>query len=196
MPVHCQASGRRSPPFTESHRQGALYPEDALPVREQTGLPYASVVEQEYHGRMMPVMHACDHDAHVAILMAVAENLAAHRDQLQGSVKFIFRPAEEGPSDYVYDGERHFGARLMVEQGVLENPQVEAIFGFHVTSAAPTGVIGYRGGPIMAASGDLRIRERGEQTHGAQPWSGIALAQTLLLRCSRKQEWQQQTATP
>lgn len=146
---------------------------DALPVREQTGLPYASVVEQEYHGRMMPVMHACGHDAHVAILMAVAENLAAHRDQLQGSVKFIFQPAEEGPSDYVYDGERHFGARLMVEQGVLENPQVEAIFGLHVTSAAPTGVIGYRGGPIMAASGDLRIRVRGTQTHGAQPWSGV-----------------------
>jgi len=146
---------------------------DALPVREQTGLPYASVVEQEYLGRMMPVMHACGHDAHVAILMAVATNLAQHREQLPGSVKFIFQPAEEGPSDYVYDGDRHFGARLMVEQGVLDTPRVEAIFGLHVTSAAPTGVIGYRGGPIMAASGDLRIHVRGQQTHGAQPWSGV-----------------------
>lgn len=146
---------------------------DALPVGEQTGLPYASVLKQKYHGRLMPVMHACGHDAHVAILMAVAENLAAHREQLSGSVKFIFQPAEEGPSDYVYDGERYFGARLMVEQGVLENPQVEAIFGLHVTSAAPTGVIGYRSGPIMAASGDLRIHVRGEQTHGAQPWNGV-----------------------
>ncbi|SDT95658.1 amidohydrolase [Halopseudomonas salegens] len=146
---------------------------DALPVREQTGLPFASEVEQEYHDRMMPVMHACGHDAHVAILMAVAENLAEHREQIPGSVKFIFQPAEEGPSDYVYDGERHFGARLMVEQGVLTHPQVDAIFGLHVTSAAPTGVIGYRGGPIMAAGGDLHIRVRGQQTHGAQPWNGV-----------------------
>lgn len=146
---------------------------DALPVREQTGLPYASEVEQEYHGGMMPVMHACGHDAHVAILMAVAANLAAHREQIPGSVKFIFQPAEEGPSDYVYDGDRHFGARLMVEQGVMVNPQVDAIFGLHVTSAAPTGVIGYRSGPIMAAGGDLHIRVRGQQTHGAQPWNGV-----------------------
>src|SRR5690606_24689587 len=107
------------------------------------------------------------------ILMAVATNLAQHREQLPGSVKVIFQPAEEGPSDYVYDGDRHFGARLMVEQGVLDTPRVEAIFGLHVTSAAPTGVIGYRGGPIMAASGDLRIHVRGQQTHGAQPWSGV-----------------------
>ncbi|TVP91924.1 MAG: amidohydrolase, partial [Pseudomonadaceae bacterium] len=73
----------------------------------------------------------------------------------------------------VYDGERHFGARLMVEKGVLSNPSVDVIFGLHVTSAAPTGVIGYRGGPIMAASGDLHIRVQGKQTHGAQPWSGV-----------------------
>lgn len=146
---------------------------DALPVKELTGLPYASQASQMYHGELMPVMHACGHDAHVAILMAVAENLATYREQLPGSVKFIFQPAEEGPSDYVYDGKRHFGARLMVEQGVLDNPPVEAIFGLHVTSAAPTGVIGYRGGPLMAASGDLHIRVKGKQTHGAQPWSGV-----------------------
>ena len=146
---------------------------DALPVREQTGLPFASEASQKYHGELMPVMHACGHDAHVAILMAVAENLAAHREDIPGSVKFIFQPAEEGPSDYVYDGERHFGARLMVEQGVLNSPPVAAIFGLHVTSAAPTGVIGYRSGPLMAASGDLHIRVQGKQTHGAQPWNGV-----------------------
>ncbi|PCC99121.1 amidohydrolase [Halopseudomonas pelagia] len=146
---------------------------DALPVAENTGLAYASAVKQEYLGKSMPVMHACGHDAHVAILMAVAENLAAVREELSGSVKFIFQPAEEGPSDYVYDGERYFGARLMVEEGVLENPAVDAIFGLHVTAAAPTGVIGYRSGPTMASSGDLHITVTGKQTHGAQPWNGV-----------------------
>ncbi|KAA0691861.1 amidohydrolase [Halopseudomonas laoshanensis] len=146
---------------------------DALPVAENTGLAYASAVKQEYLGKSMPVMHACGHDAHVAILMAVAENLAAVREELPGSVKFIFQPAEEGPSDYVYDGERYFGARLMVEEGVLENPAVDAIFGLHVTAAAPTGVIGYRSGPTMASSGDLHITVTGKQTHGAQPWNGV-----------------------
>src|SRR5690606_28427108 len=107
---------------------------DALPVLENTGLPYTSQVRQDYQGRTMPVMHACGHDAHVAILMAVASNLAAVRDQLPGSVKFIFQPAEEGPGDYVYDGKRHFGARQLVEEGVLDNPAVDAIFGLHVTS--------------------------------------------------------------
>lgn len=146
---------------------------DALPVAENTGLAYASSVKQEYLGKSMPVMHACGHDAHVAILMAVAENLAAVRGELPGSIKFIFQPAEEGPSDYVYDGERYFGARLMVEEGVLENPAVDAIFGLHVTAAVPTGVIGYRSGPTMASSGDLYITVTGKQTHGAQPWNGV-----------------------
>lgn len=146
---------------------------DALPVLENTGLPYTSQVRQDYQGRTMPVMHACGHDAHVAILMAVASNLAAVRDQLPGSVKFIFQPAEEGPGDYVYDGKRHFGARQLVEEGVLDNPAVDAIFGLHVTSLAPTGVIGYRSGPIMASSGDLHITVNGKQTHGAQPWNGV-----------------------
>lgn len=146
---------------------------DALPVLEKTGLPYASTVEQDYQGKSMPVMHACGHDAHVAILMAVASNLAAVRNELPGSIKFIFQPAEEGPSDYIYDGKRYFGARQLVEEGVLENPSVEAIFGLHVTSMAPTGTIGYRSGPIMASSGDLHITVTGKQTHGAQPWNGV-----------------------
>lgn len=146
---------------------------DALPVDERTGLPYASEVRQDYLGKTMPVMHACGHDAHVAILLAVASNLAAVREELPGQVKFIFQPAEEGPSDYVYDGERYFGARQLVEQGVLKNPAVDVIFGLHVTSMAPTGVIGYRGGPLMAGSGDLYITVNGKQTHGAQPWNGV-----------------------
>lgn len=146
---------------------------DALPVEEDTGLTFASKAVQDYQGKAMPVMHACGHDAHVAILMAVAENLASHREELPGTVKFIFQPAEEGPSDYVYDGKRYFGARLMVEEGVLDNPPVDAIFGLHVTSSAPTGVIGYRSGPTMASSGDLYITVTGKQTHGAQPWNGV-----------------------
>ncbi len=146
---------------------------DALPVKERTGLPYASEVIQEYQGKETPVMHACGHDAHVAILMAVAENLASVREQLPGTVKFIFQPAEEGPSDYVYKGERLFGGHQLVAEGVLKNPDVDAIFGLHVTSAAPTGIISYRSGPTMASSSDLYITVKGEQTHGAQPWDGV-----------------------
>ncbi len=146
---------------------------DALPVLEATGLPFASQVRQQYQGVERPVMHACGHDAHVAILMATAEVLAGLKDELPGSVKFIFQPAEEGPSDYVYDGQRHFGARQLVEAGVMENPDVAAVFGLHVTASMPTGLIGYRSGPVMASSGDLHIRVQGKQTHGAQPWDGV-----------------------
>ncbi len=146
---------------------------DALPVLEATGLPFASQVRQQYQGEERPVMHACGHDAHVAILMATAEVLAGLKDELPGSVKFIFQPAEEGPSDYVYDGQRHFGARQLVEAGVMENPDVAAVFGLHVTASMPTGLIGYRSGPVMASSGDLHIRVQGKQTHGAQPWDGV-----------------------
>lgn len=146
---------------------------DALPVKEQTGLPYASEVKQDYQGKESWVMHACGHDAHVAILMAVAENLASVKDELPGTVKFIFQPAEEGPSDYVYKGEQHFGGRLLVDEGVLKSPDVDAIFGLHVTSKAPTGIISYRSGPTMASSSDLYITVNGEQTHGAQPWDGV-----------------------
>ncbi|MCW8193172.1 amidohydrolase [Proteobacteria bacterium 005FR1] len=146
---------------------------DALPVMEQTGLPYASRARQKYLGKEQYVMHACGHDAHVAILMATAEALASIQDELPGTVKFIFQPAEEGPSDYVFDGERLFGAHQLVKEGVLKNPDVDAIFGLHVTSAVPTGVIYYRSGPVMASSGDLHIEVTGRQTHGAQPWDGV-----------------------
>lgn len=146
---------------------------DALPVKEQTGLPYASMARQKYLGKEQFVMHACGHDAHVAILMATAEALASVKDELPGTVKFIFQPAEEGPSDYVFDGGRLFGAHQLVKEGVLKNPDVDAIFGLHVTSAAPTGMISYRSGPMMASSGDLHIEVTGRQTHGAQPWDGV-----------------------
>ncbi len=146
---------------------------DALPVKEPAGLPYASKVQQMYQGEKRYVMHACGHDAHVAILMAVAEVLAGVQEDLPGAVKFIFQPAEEGPSDYVFKGERPYGARQLVKAGVMKNPDVDAIFGLHVTSAMPTGYIAYRSGPTMAASSDLYIDVVGKQTHAAMPWKGI-----------------------
>jgi amidohydrolase len=113
-------------------------------------------------------MHACGHDTHTAILMAVASVLAGLRGQLSGSVKFIFQPAEEGPPE----GERG-GAELMIEQGALKNPEPEVIFGLHVISMLPTGVIGLRGGPLMASADQFKISVRGRQTHGAAPWRGV-----------------------
>ena len=141
---------------------------DALPVTEQTGLPYASEVRVDYGGKEIGVMHACGHDAHVAILMGAAEVLAGVRDDLAGTVKFIFQPAEEGawPAP-------QWGAKLMITEGVLENPKVDAIFGLHVWSSMPSGVIGLRPGPVMASSDFLRITVTGRQTHAAAPWAGI-----------------------
>ena len=141
---------------------------DALPVTEKTGLSYASKVRVDYGGQEVGVMHACGHDAHVAILMGAAEVLADMRDELAGTVKFIFQPAEEGawPAPI-------WGAKQMIAEGVLENPQVEAIFGLHVWSTMHTGVIGVRAGPVMASSDFLRITVTGKQTHAAAPWQGI-----------------------
>jgi amidohydrolase len=113
-------------------------------------------------------MHACGHDAHTAILMGVAEVLAGMRDQIPGTVKFLFQPAEETPPI----GEEG-GARMMVAQGCLKNPDVDAVFGLHVTSIFPTGMIGYRSGPFMASADDFRIFVRGTQTHAAMPWRGV-----------------------
>ncbi len=140
---------------------------DALPVKEQVDIPFASKVTTEWSGMPCGVMHACGHDAHTAILMGVAEELAARRETLAGNVKFLFQPAEEGAPE----GEAG-GAQLMIEEACLENPKVGAIFGLHVTSNHPTGFLGYRSGPLMASSDELRIFVRGEQTHGALPWRG------------------------
>ena len=141
---------------------------DALPVVEAVDLPFASKVKGEYEGKEVGVMHACGHDTHVAILMGVAEMLAKVKDQLPGTIKFIFQPAEEGPPR----GEEG-GAALMVKEGALENPKPNAIFGLHVAARLHTGTIGYRAGPMMAAADILRIKVKGRQTHGSRPWSGV-----------------------
>jgi amidohydrolase len=141
---------------------------DALPVTEEVDLPYASKVKTMWAGKETGVMHACGHDTHVAILMGVAQALAAVKDALPGTVKFIFQPAEESPPP----GEEG-GAALMVKQGVMENPKPQAVFGLHITSIIETGTIGYRPGPIMAAADILRITVQGRQTHGSAPWSGV-----------------------
>jgi len=141
---------------------------DALPVVEQVELPFASRVRTQYGGAEVGVMHACGHDCHVAVLMGIAELFAGIREQLPGTIKFIFQPAEEGPPD-----DEDGGAKMMIEQGVLDDePRPEAIFGLHVTSQLHTGVIGYRPGPLMASADRLEIAVRGRQTHGAMPWLG------------------------
>ncbi len=141
---------------------------DALPVAEEVDLPFASKVRTDWNGEQVGVMHACGHDAHTAILMGVAEVLAGLRAGLRGSVKFIFQPAEEMPPE----GEEG-GAKMMVEQGAMDNPRPAAIFGLHVTSRLPLGVIGYRPGPTMASADNLKITIHGRQTHGAMPWFGV-----------------------
>ncbi|HSP13742.1 MAG TPA: amidohydrolase [Thermoanaerobaculia bacterium] len=141
---------------------------DALPVVEQVDVPFASHARTTYDGQDVGVMHACGHDAHVAILLGVAEVLAGMRDRLTGTVKFIFQPAEEGAPQ----GEEG-GAELMIKQGVLANPSVDAVFGLHVSSRYPVGQIAYRPGAAMAAVDALRIVVRGRQTHGAYPWLGV-----------------------
>ena len=140
---------------------------DALPVTEEVDVPFKSTVRTQWNGMECGVMHACGHDAHTAILMGVAEVLAGLRDRIAGSVKFLFQPAEEGAPE----GEKG-GARLMIEEACMESPKVGAVFGLHVTSNHHTGMIGYRSGPLMASSDELRVFLRGVQTHGAMPWRG------------------------
>lgn len=141
---------------------------DGLPVTEETNVPFKSKVRAQWNGVESGVMHACGHDTHVAILMAVAEILSGMRAHIAGTVKFIFQPAEEMPPI----GEEG-GAKLMIKQGCMQDPQVDAVFGLHITSKLHTNHIGYRSGPLMASADQFRIFVRGEQTHGAQPWSGV-----------------------
>ena len=141
---------------------------DALPVTERTGLPFASKVTTTYNGQQTGVMHACGHDAHVAMLMGAAEVFAALRKELKGTIKFIFQPAEEG----VPVGEEG-GAALMVKEGVLENPRPDVIFGLHMDAQSEVGNIAYRPGGTMAGVNDLKITVKGKQAHGAYPWQGI-----------------------
>ena len=141
---------------------------DALPVTERTGLPFASKVTTTYNGQQTGVMHACGHDAHVAMLMGAAEVFAALRKELKGTIKFIFQPAEEG----VPVGEEG-GAALMVKEGVLENPRPNVIFGLHMDAQSEVGNIAYRPGGTMAGVNDLKITVKGKQAHGAYPWQGV-----------------------
>ena len=153
---------------------------DALPVTEQTGLPFASTVRSEYRGQPVGVMHACGHDMHVAILMGVAEALASMREELSGEVMFVFQPAEEGPP---VPGEVA-GARRMLEEGVFEDFKPDAVMGLHVWSRLNTGQIGVRAGPFMASADEWTLEITGRQTHGSQPWAGVdpitVAAQVLL----------------
>jgi amidohydrolase len=140
---------------------------DALPVREDTGLAFASTATGTYQGQTVPVAHACGHDSHVAMLMGAAEILAGMRDRLPGTIVFIFQPAEEGtpPGE---DG----GADLMIAQGALSDPRPDAIFGLHVVTGQP-GQVWWRPGGFMAASDRVDITLHGRQTHGAWPWRGV-----------------------
>lgn len=142
---------------------------DALPVAEQTGLPFASRVVAEYEGREVPVMHACGHDAHTAILMGAAEVLAGLRGEIAGTILFVFQPAEEGPPA----GEEG-GAKLMLAEGALDAPRPDAIFALHV-EPGPPGRIDVRPGPFLSSATTLRIRLEGRQTHGGRPWEGTDL---------------------
>ena len=140
---------------------------DALPVTEMVDLPFASKVRTTYNGMEVGVMHACGHDNHVAILMGVASVLTTMKEDLPGSVKFIFQPAEEGAPA----GEEG-GADLMLREGAFENPRPEVIFGLHVWPNR-VGEISYLPGPFMASSDAMRIKVTGRQTHGAVPWGGV-----------------------
>jgi amidohydrolase len=146
---------------------------DALPVLEATGLPFASTATGTYMGATVPVAHACGHDAHVAMLMGAAEVLAGLKDEIAGTIVFIFQPAEEGAPP----GEPMGGAKLMIEEGALADPRPDAIFGLHVVPGKP-GTLFYRPRGFMAASDRVDITLHGRQTHGAWPWKGVDVIAT------------------
>jgi amidohydrolase len=141
---------------------------DGLPVTERVDIPFKSTVTTDYNGQKVGVMHACGHDTHISILMGVAEVLASMKSDIKGTVKFIFQPAEEGAPE----GEEG-GAKLMIKEGVLENPKVDVIFGLHINSQTEVGKMSYKPGATMAAVDFFSIDVKGVQTHGAYPWSGV-----------------------
>lgn len=166
---------------------------DALPVQEPAGLAFASTARAQYQGKEVPVMHACGHDAHTAMLLGAAKLLADHREQIAGTVVFVFQPAEEGGAniDNFTQG-AEIGARKMIAEGVLDNPKVDAIFGLHVMAGLPSGHIRYKPGPTLNSADGLRITVTGRQVHGSMPWKGadpvvagaqmITAMQTLISR--------------
>jgi len=141
---------------------------DALPVTERNSLPFASKVKTQYNGQEVGVMHACGHDSHMAILMGVAEILASMKNDINGTVKFIFQPAEEGTQP----GEEG-GAEMMVKEGVLENPKVDVIFGLHIFAPLEAGKLGYKPGGFYAGVSDMKIIVKGRSAHGAYPWQSV-----------------------
>jgi amidohydrolase len=141
---------------------------DALPVEEKNDLPFTSKVKTMYKGQQTSVMHACGHDAHTAILMGVAEILAGMKKDIKGTIKFIFQPAEEGPPE----GEEG-GAKFMVKEGVLMNPNVDVIFGLHTNALLESGKIDYRPGGSYASVSDFKIKVKGKPSHGSKPWLGV-----------------------
>lgn len=141
---------------------------DALPVAERVNLPFSSKEKAEYNGQTVGVSHACGHDSHVAMLLGAAEVLTKMKSKIRGNVVFIFQPAEEGAPE----GEEG-GAKLMMKQGVMDNPKIDAIFGIHINSQTPVGTIKYKSGAFYAAADWFTIKIKGKQTHGASPWSGV-----------------------
>lgn len=141
---------------------------DALPVKERVDVPYKSTVMAEYMGNNVPVMHACGHDTHTSILMGTAEVLASMKKDIAGTIKFFFQPAEEGPP-----ANEEGGAPLMIKEGVMDNPKVDAVFGLHISSGLEIGQIKYISGSMMASSDWFTIKVKGKQTHGSTPWTGI-----------------------
>ena len=141
---------------------------DGLPIKERVNLPWASKMTGVYNGESVPVMHACGHDTHIGILLGVAKILFDMKDEIPGKVKFIFQPAEEGAPD----GEEG-GAELMVKEGVLKRPNVDAIFGLHIKSGLEVGQINIKSEGIMAAVNSFRIDIKGKQSHGSRPWNSV-----------------------
>jgi amidohydrolase len=163
---------------------------DALPIQERVDIPFKSTVMADYLGQNVPVMHACGHDSHVSMLMGAAEVLSKMKKEIAGTVKFIFQPAEEGPP-----GDEEGGAPLMVKEGVMDNPKVDAIFGLHIESNIEIGRIEYKPGAFMASSDWFTIKVKGKGAHGSQPWLSVdpiavatQIAQGLQLIVSRQSD--------
>ncbi|MFJ3486817.1 amidohydrolase [Pseudomonas sp. NPDC090202] len=147
---------------------------DALPVKEMTGLPFASKATSVRLGKDVPVMHACGHDTHTAMLLGAAKVLAEHRKEIHGTVVFLFQPAEEGAADVdEFQTGTLIGAQAMIRDGALDSPKVDAVFGVHVMAGYPTGHLYYKSGTVLNSSDSFRITVKGHQTHGSAPWSGV-----------------------
>lgn len=141
---------------------------DALPVTERTPVPFASKVVTDFNGQKVGVMHACGHDSHTSILMATAKVLSAMQKDMPGTVVFLFQPAEEGAPE----GEEA-GAPLLIKEGALDNPKVDAVFGIHISAQTPAGRLIYKPGSFMASSDWFTIKVKGKGSHGSMPWSGV-----------------------